>query len=75
MKNNFEVNIERLEEIVNILENEGTSLEKSFELYKEGVDISGKCKKILDKIEGEVVLLNSTEDGFFEEDFMPLEEE
>lgn len=52
----FEEGIKKLEEIVTSLENGDLSLEKSVELYSEGIKISANCKKELEnariKIDG-----------------------
>ncbi len=44
----FEEGIKKLEEIVNALENGDLSLEKSVELYSNGMEISVNCKKELE---------------------------
>ena len=44
----FEEGIKKLEEIVNALESGNLSLEKSVELYSEGMKISVDCKKELE---------------------------
>lgn len=44
----FEKSIERLKEIIELLENGKTSLNESLELYKEAVELSVKCKQELE---------------------------
>jgi len=51
---NFEKSMERLEEIVELLENQSTSLEQSIELFEEGISLTKSCKKILNKTESRI---------------------
>lgn len=44
----FEKSMERLKEIIEILEKGNTGLEKSLELYNEAVELSVNCKKELE---------------------------
>lgn len=48
---NFEQSIKRLDEIINKLESNETSLEESIELYGEGTAILGSCRKQLESAE------------------------
>ena len=50
-KMTFEQAIKRLEEIVNLLENNETSLDDSVELFQEGVQLSQYCSKKLGNVE------------------------
>lgn len=50
----FEQAIQRLEEIVNALENNQISLEKSVELFQEGIQLTKLCNDKLDGIENKV---------------------
>lgn len=45
----FESDMSRLSEIVKMLEGSELSLEQSLDLYKEGVELSVKCKKTLEQ--------------------------
>jgi len=54
---NFEQSLNRLEKVVEAMEDKETPLEKSIELYKEGVALSKHCNEILGRIEGEITLL------------------
>ena len=45
-KMTFEQAIKRLEEIVDLLENNETSLDDSVELFQEGVQLSQYCSKL-----------------------------
>lgn len=45
----FEEALEKLETIVENLEDESVSLEESIELYEEGIDLSQKCTQTLEE--------------------------
>ena len=45
---NFDKNLERLKEIVNLLDEE-ESIEKATTLFNEGVNLSKSCKEYLEK--------------------------
>ncbi len=53
-KMTFEQAIKRLEEIVDLLENNETSLDDSVELFQEGVQLSQYCSKKLRNVENKV---------------------
>ena len=60
----FEKKIERLEEIVRVMEEGDLSLDQSLKLFEEGVKISRKCHEQLEKAEAKVtVLLSVDADG------------
>jgi exodeoxyribonuclease VII small subunit len=48
---NFEEALSRLEEIVSELEDESISLEKSIQLYEEGIKLSKLCTQTLEEAE------------------------
>ncbi len=48
---NFEQSLKRLDEIIAKLENNEISLEASIEIYREGTDLVGKCRGLLDSAE------------------------
>lgn len=48
---NFERSLKRLDEIISMLENNEISLEESIEIYREGTDLLGKCRSLLDSAE------------------------
>ena len=54
----FEKAVKRLEEIVIHLENQDVSLEKTLDLFEEGIKNSGFCRMELDKAEKRVARLN-----------------
>lgn len=74
-KMDYEQSIKRLEEIVSLMEKTDTSLEKSVELYKEGVELSLFCDKILNDAQSQVSVLSKTATGVFEEELFDLTEE
>ena len=59
----FEASIERLEEIVRLLESGEASLDDSIKLYQEGVDLVRKCNKKLDDTEMKIKILTIGPDG------------
>lgn len=50
----FEDKMKRLQEIVELLDREDTDLDKSIELYKEGLDLSKDLKKQLSSYESQI---------------------
>lgn len=44
----FEENMNRLKEIVRLLENDKLPLDEALDIYKEGVGLSAECKKTLE---------------------------
>ena len=65
----FESSMERLDEIVRLLENGDVSLEESIKLFEEGTRLSSECGKLLDEAELKVTKLMQGPDG------TPVEEE
>ncbi|MCK1977139.1 exodeoxyribonuclease VII small subunit [Jeotgalicoccus huakuii] len=60
----FEMKMTRLEKIVKSLDEDGLSLEKSLELYQEGIKLSKECDDILKNAELKVEeLVGDSEDG------------
>lgn len=57
----FEKDMSRLNEIVKQLEGSELSLEQSLDLYKEGVELSVKCKKSLEQ--AKLTVNNMNEDN------------
>ena len=47
----FEESIKRLDEIIEKLENNETSLEEAIEIYREGAALLGNCRKQLEQAE------------------------
>jgi len=71
----FESAMERLEEIVTALESGEHSLEKSIELYSEGVTIAGICGKKLADAEGKIAKLSKIADQFHLDKFVEAEDD
>lgn len=61
----YEIMMEKLEEIVDIMDNRELSLEESIKKYEEGIKLCNKLYKTLNEAEGKIKLL--TDDG--EKDF------
>jgi exodeoxyribonuclease VII small subunit len=59
----FEDNLCRLEEIVESLENGSLSLDKSIEIYSEGADLIGACRKSLAEAEQKIQKLTKGASG------------
>ncbi len=58
----FEKALERLQEIVETLENGNIDIEKSLEYYEEGINLIKKCSSKLKKIENKIALLNEIDE-------------
>ena len=54
----FEEKMARLSEIAGLLENDKLSLDKSLELYKEGVNLAADCKKYIENAKLTVKTMN-----------------
>lgn len=79
MENNketgFETALARLEEIVRALDGGEAPLDKSLELFEEGVKLVKLCSAKLDGAEQRVRILVRGEDGNMnEQDFAPMQE-
>ncbi|HHW70062.1 MAG TPA: exodeoxyribonuclease VII small subunit [Clostridiales bacterium] len=64
----FEEAISRLEEIVNMLESNTLSLEKSLELFQQGIALVNLCNTKLKEAEGTVEILLKDRDGQLKEE-------
>ncbi|GJQ20625.1 MAG: hypothetical protein HBSIN02_09800 [Bacteroidia bacterium] len=62
----FESAIKRLEEIVRLLEDEETPLERAIDLYEEGLELSRFCSSKLKGAEARFKKLTKAADGQFE---------
>ena len=73
MDNNitFEQALTRLEEIVRMLESGSAPLDKSLELFEEGVGLVKMCNSRLDNVEQRIKVLSQNESGeMVEKDFV-----
>jgi exodeoxyribonuclease VII small subunit len=61
----FEASLEELEQIVRQLEAGDLPLEKSLELFEQGVRLSRECQKRLDEAERKVEILTRGSDGAY----------
>ena len=59
LKNTFEVNLSRLEEISALLESEELGLDDSISLFEEGIKLSKSCMTALKKAELKITELKS----------------
>jgi exodeoxyribonuclease VII small subunit len=71
----FEKNLERLDSIVQQLEDAGLPLEKALHLYEEGMKLSEICHKQLQEAEGRVQILMKKGAKISAEPFEPEETE
>ena len=55
-----------LDKIVKELELGELTLEKSFELYKKGMDMIRDCNKEIDRVEQQLIILQNTDSDFEE---------
>ena len=62
-KKTFEQAMERLEEIVSLLERGEAPLEESLKLFEEGTGLMKQCSTLLDKAEQKVTKLTAGADG------------
>ncbi len=69
----FEKAMEKLEGIVDNLENGNLNLDEALKAYEEGIVLSQYCNKILEEAEGKIVMITKEEDIYKEISF--LEEE
>jgi len=70
----FEECLQRLEKIVQQLEQGEVSLEKSLTLFEEGMQLSSDCRKELEQAEGKVEMLLKKNGKLQAEPFEPLTE-
>lgn len=71
----YEEAVERLEEIVEKLEQEEIALDEAVAFYKEGLTLTSFCREKLAKAEGEIILLRREADAWQEESFQAEESE
>lgn len=59
----FEKDLERLEAIVEALEDGGLSLDEALKTFEEGIKLAKRCEKALAQAEKRIEILTSAEDG------------
>ncbi len=67
----FETALQRLEEITETLESGETTLEKSIELYTEGLALAKDCHRKLESAEKKIRIIAEKNNLTVEEDFEP----
>ncbi|MCK5451414.1 MAG: exodeoxyribonuclease VII small subunit [Candidatus Omnitrophica bacterium] len=63
----FEKTVEKLEQIIEELENGELSLDVSLKKYEEGVKLARNCRKKLDEAKKKIDVLIKKDDDLFEE--------
>ena len=72
-KFNFEMSMEKLQEVVNKLEKGDLTIDESIDAFKEGIELSRMCAQKLDDVEREITVLMEGIDGGIKEE--PFEQE
>ncbi len=62
-KISLEKSIDRMEEIVELLESDELDLEKALKLFEEGINISKKCQQRINELEDRDCLLTNDKQG------------
>ena len=62
-RQSFEESMQRLEEIVRLLEKGDAPLEDSIKLFEEGTKLAKRCDEMLNEAEKKVVVLSKGADG------------
>lgn len=62
----FEDSIQRLNEIVENLENGNISLDETIQIFEEGMKLTEQCRNKINEVEEKVSTLIKTSDGFQE---------
>lgn len=62
-KNTIENNFQKLEEILKQIQSENATLEDSFKLYKEGLEIVQECNNQIEKIEKKISVIEKDNDN------------
>ena len=65
----FEESLNKLNELVNQLENGGLDLDKNIEIYEQAVVLRDRCRKILEESERKVQKLMETAEGIRTESY------
>ncbi len=67
-KLNFEQSLDKLEDIVYKMETEELDIDKSINLYKEGIELAVSCNESLKNYEKEIFVLKQTSEKIFTEE-------
>ncbi|WP_430886436.1 exodeoxyribonuclease VII small subunit [Fusibacter sp. JL216-2] len=65
-KKNFENQLDRLKEIVDMMEQGSVKLEDALKLFEEGVGIYSNCNKLLEDAEQKIKIMTSVGEEDFE---------
>lgn len=65
-KKNFENQLDRLKEIVDMMEQGNVKLEEALKLFEEGVGIYSNCNKLLEDAEQKIKIMTSIGEEDFE---------
>ena len=71
----FEKAIQRLEKIVDDLEKGEMDIDKSLEIFEEGIKMSRVCSKKLNEAEAKIEKLTKNQKGELVSELFPVEEE
>ena len=71
----FEKAIQRLEKIVDDLEKGEMDIDKSLEIFEEGIKMSRVCSKKLNEAEAKIEKLTKNQKGELAAELFPVEEE
>jgi exodeoxyribonuclease VII small subunit len=71
----FEKAIQRLEKIVDDLEKGELDIDKSLEIFEEGIKMSRVCSKKLNEAEAKIEKLTKNQKGELVTDLFPVEDE
>ena len=71
----FEKAIQRLEKIVDDLEKGELDIDKSLEIFEEGIKMSRVCSKKLNEAEAKIEKLTQNQKGELVTDLLPFEDE
>ena len=71
----FEKAIQRLEKIVDDLEKGEMDIDKSLEIFEEGIKMSRVCSKKLNEVEAKIEKLTKDQKGDLVTELFPVEEE
>jgi exodeoxyribonuclease VII small subunit len=66
----FEQSLNRLSEIVEALEHDGTALAEAMKLYEEGIELSQRCRRELEQTEQKITELRARTEGDLSEELM-----
>jgi exodeoxyribonuclease VII small subunit len=72
---NFEQAIDKLEQIVAMLENGDVPLEQAIELFQDGMKLSHLCSQKLEQVERKIEMLIEEDGGYGKKPFVPAIEE